>query len=185
MSRKILAFAALAIVGGLMMGSVSEAVAGHSIIGAAKCGMCHKAKTGDQLKIWTESAHAGAYTALGSDAAKKIATEKGLGDPQKEEACLKCHTTHGFLGRDVVVDATGKYEDAEGVSCEACHGAGSDYKSKKVMEDKAAAVAAGLIMEKTDEFCTKCHNAESPTFKSFDLATYWEKIKHPVPAPAK
>lgn len=182
MSRKMLAFVALAIVSGLMTGLVSEAVAGHELIGASKCGMCHKAKTGDQLKIWTESKHAAAFTVLASDEAKKIAADKGLGDPQKEEACLKCHTSQGFLGRDVVANAAGKYEDAEGVGCEACHGAGSDYKAKKVMEDKAAAKAAGLVMEKTVEFCTKCHNEESPTFKSFDLATSWEKVKHPVPA---
>ena len=48
MSRKLIAFVALAIVGGLMTGMVSDAVAGHELIGAPKCKMCHKAKTGDQ-----------------------------------------------------------------------------------------------------------------------------------------
>ena len=182
MSRKLLAFVALAIVGGLMTGLVSDAVAGHELIGAPKCKMCHKAKTGDQWKIWTESAHAGAFTTLGSDESKAIATEMGLGDPQTEEACLKCHTTQGFLGRDVVVNAKGKYKDDEGVGCEACHGLGSDYKSKKVMSDPEAAKAAGLVMPKSEEFCVKCHNEESPTFKAFDFAANWEKIEHPVPA---
>ena len=181
MSRKILGFVALAIVGGLMTGMVSDAIAGHEIIGAPKCIMCHKAKTGDQAGIWSGSKHAGAFATLGTDAAKKIAADKGLGDPQTEAACLKCHTTHGFLGSDVVVNAAGKYEDAEGVGCEACHGAGSDYKSKKVMEDAAAAKAAGLVMDKSEEFCTKCHNEESPTFKGFVLAEKWEAIKHPAP----
>lgn len=181
MSRKLLALVVLAIMGGMMTGLVSDAVAGHELIGASKCKMCHKAKTGDQWGIWEGSKHATAFTTLGTDAAKKIATEKGLGDPQTEEACLKCHTSQGFLGRDVVINATGKYEDAEGVGCEACHGPGSDYKSKKVMEDAAAAKAAGLIMEKTEAFCTKCHNEESPTYKGFDLAERWEAIKHPAP----
>ena len=181
MSRKLIAFVALAIVGGLMTGMVSDAVAGHELIGAPKCKMCHKAKTGDQWAKWEGSKHAGAFATLGTDAAKAVATEKGLGDPQKEEACLKCHATQAFLGRDVVVDAKGKYEDAEGVGCEACHGPGSDYKSKKVMEDSEAAKAAGLVMDKSEEFCVKCHNEESPTFKGFVFADRWAEIAHPVP----
>ena len=181
MSRKILAFVALAVFAGLMSGMVSDAVAGPELVGAPKCKACHKAKTGDQWKIWTESAHAGAFETLASDAAKKIAADKGLGDPQAEAACLKCHTTKGFLGKDVVVNAKGKYLDSEGVGCEACHGPGSDYKSKKVMEDAAAAKAAGLVMDASGETCTKCHNEESPTFKGFEYAERWEQIKHPAP----
>ncbi len=181
MSRKILALVAVVVVGGIVLGMAGAAMANPEIIGAPKCKMCHKAKTGDQWKIWEESAHAGAFATLASEESKKIAADKGLGDPQKEEACLKCHATHAFLGRDVVVNAKGKYEDAEGVGCEACHGAGSDYKSKKVMEDSAAAKAAGLIMNKSAEFCQKCHNEESPTFKGFDFEKRWAEIAHPVP----
>ena len=29
-----------------------------------------------------------------------------------------------------------KYDVAEGVGCESCHGAGADYKKKKIMEDR-------------------------------------------------
>ena len=181
MKKQVLMSISLIVVGIFLLGMASVAVAGNEIVGAPKCKTCHKAKTGDQWAKWEASKHAGAFATLGTDAAKKIATEKGLGDPQKEEACLKCHTTHGFLGRDVVVNATGKYLDSEGVGCEACHGAGSEYKSKKVMVDHDAAVAAGMTMEKTEEFCTKCHNAESPTFTDFVLAERWATIAHPVP----
>ena len=67
------------------------------------------------------------------------------------------------------------------MQCEACHGPGGDYKAMNVMKDKALAVAAGMIVpdEKT---CLKCHNAESPTFKSFDFKTAYAKIAHPRPA---
>jgi len=164
-----------------MAGMVSEAVAGHELVGAPSCKMCHKAKTGDQWKIWTESAHASAFETLASEEAKKIAADKGLGDPQKEEACLKCHTTHAFLGKDTVVATKNKYKDSEGVGCEACHGPGSDYKKKKIMVDSEAAKAAGLLMVKEEAHCAKCHNEESPTFKGFDFAKRWEQIKHPVP----
>lgn len=182
MSRKLLIFVAVVVVGGFMTGLVTTAMAAPEIIGAPGCKMCHKAKTGDQWAKWEGSKHAGAFATLATEEAKKIAAEKGLGDPQTEAACLKCHATKAFLGPEVALSATTKYVDAEGVGCEACHGAGSDYKSKNVMEDSAAAKAAGLIMDKTEASCTKCHNAESPTFKGFDFAARWKEIEHPVPA---
>ena len=152
--------------------------ADHELIGAPKCKMCHKAKTGDQWKIWTESAHAKAFETLASDQAKKITAEQGLGDPQQEAECLKCHATSAFLGSEVKISAKGKYDNSEGVGCEACHGAGSDYK--KVMKDHEAAVAAGLATGLGQEHCKKCHNETSPTFKEFDYAKQWAAIEHPL-----
>ena len=61
-------------------------------IGAENCGKCHKsAKKGNQLGMWQESQHSKAYATLASEEAKAIAKEKGIEDPQKAEACLKCH----------------------------------------------------------------------------------------------
>ncbi|MBC8425426.1 cytochrome C554 [bacterium] len=148
-----------------------------TIIGVPKCKMCHKAKTGDQFKIWSESKHAGAFETLKSEAALAIATEKELGNPWEEPACLKCHTTQAFLGAEL--DAKTKYVDEEGVGCESCHGAGSAYKSKKVMSDHDAAVAAGLTVG-GEETCLKCHNEDSPTFKAFDFEERWAEIAHPT-----
>lgn len=153
------------------------AAADPMIIGADKCKMCHKAKTGDQFAIWEGSVHAKAFETLKSDAAVAAAKEMGLGNPWEEEACLKCHTTQHFLG--AAIDEKGKYDIAEGVSCEACHGAASEYKTLH-KKDVEAAKAVGLILG-DQETCVKCHNEESPTFKGFDYATMWEKIKHPVP----
>jgi hypothetical protein len=152
-----------------------------TIIGVPKCKMCHKAKTGDQFKIWSESKHAGAFETLKSEAAVAVATEKGLGNPWEEAACLKCHTTQAFLG--VELDAKTKYVPEEGVGCEACHGAGSKYKSKKVMEDREAAVAAGLKLE-GETNCVLCHNEESPTYKEFVFEERWAEIAHPIPEEA-
>jgi len=157
-----------------------DVFASPEIIGAPKCKSCHKAKTGDQWKIWTESAHARAFETLASEESRKIASEKGLGDPQQEEACLKCHVTKASLGTGAVVNEKAKYADSEGVGCEACHGPGSDYKSKKVMVDPEAARAAGLVMIENAEGCTQCHNDESPTFKGFDFEARWAEIAHPV-----
>lgn len=183
MKRHLIMVVSLAVLGGFFLGMASEAVAGHELVGASKCKSCHK-KIGNPYALWLKSEHAKAFETLASPEAKKIAADKGLGDPQKEEACLKCHVSRVFLG-DPAVNAKGKYTDAEGVGCEACHGAGSDYKKKKIMKDHDAAIANGLIIEKTEAHCTKCHNEESPTFKAFDFEKQWEEIKHPIVAKKK
>jgi len=174
MNRKILIMS-LALV---IVSAAVAAAADPMIIGVDKCKMCHKAKTGDQFAIWEGSAHAKAFETLKSDAAIAVAKEKGLGNPWEEAACLKCHTTQHFLGAPV--DEAGKYAIEEGVSCEACHGAGSEYKSKKVMEDHDASIAAGLKMD-GESNCVMCHNEESPTFKGFNFEERWAEVKHPIP----
>ena len=164
---------------------VQDAVAGHEIVGTPKCKTCHKKKTGDQWKIWSDSAHARAFETLASEESRKIATEKGLGDPQQEENCLKCHVTRLSLGAEVLINEKAKYSDNEGVGCESCHGPGSDYKAKKIMKDPEAARAAGLIMIDTEDGCTQCHNEESPTFREFDFDKRMAEIAHPVPGGEK
>ena len=99
--------------------------------------MCHKSEAqGEQFPIWEKSAHAKAYATLAGDDAKAIAKEKGIEDPQKADACLKCHVTGYGAAADMFGD---KYDMANGVGCESCHGAGSDYDKMSVMK----AVMAG------------------------------------------
>ncbi|MCF6170829.1 MAG: cytochrome c family protein [Bacteroidales bacterium] len=137
----------------------------YDYIGAAKCKMCHnKATTGAQYKIWAESKHATAMESL-------------KGDEKTDPKCLKCHSTAGSVDASLI--ATLKVE--EGVSCESCHGAGSGYKSKTVMQDQEKAIAKGLVIP-NEQTCLKCHNDESPNFKGFNYDEYWKKIAHPVPA---
>ena len=152
-----------------------------SYIGAKKCGMCHKTeKQGEQLKIWEGSKHSEAFKTLLSEKAVKIAKEKGVkGKASEAKECLKCHTTGA--GADAkLFDKKFKIED--GVQCESCHGAGSDYKSMKVMKDRKQAVEAGLqVYEKTETLCVTCHSKESPTYKEFKFEEMWNKIKHSIP----
>ena len=165
----------------LALGPAAASAADHAFIGAAKCKMCHnKAEKGGQYDKWLSTSHAKAFELLGSEKAKAIGTEKGIADPQKADACLKCHVTGHGAAAALLTD---KYSAAEGVSCESCHGAGGDYWKMNVMKDRALSIAAGLVIpdEKT---CVRCHNAESPTFKSFDFATYSAKIAHPDPTTA-
>jgi len=157
----------------------------HKYIGVAKCKMCHNsAKSGMQFKVWTESKHSQAYTALASDKAKAIAADKKIADPQKAAECIKCHVTGAGLAADSVTAAL-KPED--GVQCEVCHGPGSEYKKDSVMKGiRAGTMKAedyGLQLP-TKETCVKCHNSDSPTFKSFDWAADSAKIAHPVPKAA-
>lgn len=156
----------------------------HAFVGTKDCGMCHKSeKQGQQLSIWESSAHAKAYTTLKSEKADQIAEEKGFTTKAVEtEACLKCHAS-GYNADASLLGAKFKIED--GVQCETCHGAGSDYKSLKVMKVRADAVANGLILyDKVETLCVKCHNSESPTFDAatFNVEEMWGKIKHTIPA---
>lgn len=148
-------------------------------VGSETCAkVCHKtARQGEQLRIWQESRHAGAFETLGTDAAKAIGKKMGIDDPQKSDKCLKCHTTaHGV--EEGFLRAT--YAHKEGVGCERCHGAGSLYQVRSVMMDRDKSIAAGLLLpdEKT---CLQCHNEESPTYKPFDYKTFQAKIAHPKP----
>lgn len=80
------------------------------------------------------------------------------------------------------------------VSCEACHGAGSDYKKLMMPAkwkadpegSKKAAIAAGLVFPPTEATCVNCHKKEgNPNFKEFDFAKM-KGLVHPVAAaPAK
>lgn len=151
-------------------------------IGATKCRTCHrKPEAGEQYPKWEESAHARAFQTLGTEEAKTIAAEMGIDDPQAADACLKCHVT----GHGVAAERLGdKYSIDEGVTCEACHGAGGNYYKKKTMESITSGEIEGAsvgLVTPTEETCTGCHNEESPTFKGFDFEASSAEIAHPIP----
>jgi hypothetical protein len=161
----------------------SAMAADHAFTGATKCKTCHnKPAEGAQYDQWLSTKHAKAFEALATDAAKAAAKAKGIDDPQTADACLKCHVTgHGaaaaLLGE--------KYNKAEGVTCESCHGAGGDYYKMTVMKDIAAGkveMASVGMIKPTKETCVKCHNEESPTFKGFNFEEAVKKIAHAKPA---
>jgi hypothetical protein len=166
----------------LAIGAFAQGKAKPQYGGVSTCKACHlTAKSGAQFKLWESSPHAKAFETLKSEAAVKIAKEKGIADATKADACLKCHVTaHG-----VAAELKGpKLAMEEGVSCEACHGPGSEYKGRQVMLDiydgKVDGAKYGLVAQ-TKESCMTCHNSQSPTFKGFDFAEYSKKIAHPTP----
>lgn len=153
---------------------------GPKYVGAYACGSCHQGpKMGYQLSLWQLSPHARAYAVLSTPAAAELAKKRGItGDPQLAPACLKCHVTGGGPGAAVAKT----YDLMEGVGCESCHGAGSEYMPETVMRDRAGAARAGLrpVTEKT---CNGCH--ASAHGKPFSFVTAKLKIAHPTtPEPA-
>ena len=165
----------------LVVNSYGQDKKANSFIGAEACGMCHKTdKQGKQLDIWKKSKHAEAFKTLQSEKADKIAADLGHKTPAaKTEACLKCHASGYNVDKALIGE---KFKVEDGVQCETCHGAGSNYKSLKVMKNKQDAIANGLnVPENVEKFCTSCHNSDSPTFKEFKFAEMWDKIKHPTP----
>ena len=152
--------------------AVSAYAQAPTYVGAGKCQMCHKTeKQGQQYPIWEKSNHSKAFAALSSPGAAANAQALGVKDPATDAKCLKCHAPVAEF-------------KAEGVTCEACHGAGSDYKALSVMKAKDEAVKKGLKLYANPEaiktWCLGCH--KDAHGKSFDFAAAWDKIKHPVPA---
>jgi len=146
-------------------------------IGADKCKMCHnKPTTGDQYGKWLKDPHAKAMKTLASQEALDYAKKNGIADPAKEAKCLKCHSTYEKAGSSLRAGITPE----EGVSCEACHGPGSNYKSPTVMKNLKLAKESGLIIP-DQTVCLGCHNKENPFFKEFNFETAKAKIAHPDP----
>ena len=178
---KIYALAIVFSIAVMAMGFTQEET--HKYAGTKACMPCHTgAKKGDQAGIWKASSHAKAYEALSSVKAIDAAKAKGIDKPQEAKECLECHT----LGKTVPATALDeKFDIKDGVQCESCHGAGSDYRKPAIMKDKAQAVAAGMTDWKDDAaieaFCKGCHNEKSPTFKGFNFAEMYAKIKHAKP----
>jgi hypothetical protein len=176
----IIGFVAVGFVGGVLAEEDAEESA-FEYVGVKRCKTCHKKEaSGDQYGKWLEGAHAKAYESLASEESIAKAEELGLGNPQEAPECLECHAT-AFA---VMGDAKAKITLEEGVSCESCHGAGSEYKSKKTM----VALAKGEIdpasvglMTPTEETCVGCHNPDNPFHEEFVFEEFLAKIAHPYP----
>ena len=148
-------------------------------VGVEACAECHKGPTmGYQFSKWRMGPHANAYAVLGTPAARVFAEEIGVeGEPLVTAACLKCHAT---VHHDPAGGVSESYAVYEGVGCEACHGAGSDYVPEVVMKDERAATLAGT-KEVTRDTCLRCH--QDAHGKPFDYQAALNKIAHPTKLP--
>ena len=125
--RKQALWIALAVVVVVLV-SFSAQAQDHAYVGAAKCKMCHKV----QHASWETTSHA-----------KATEDAKASTDREFSADCLKCHATNAS-------------EDFAGVQCEACHGAGADFKKMSIMKDQEKAIANGLVIP-TQGTCDVCH----------------------------
>jgi hypothetical protein len=159
--------------------AAAEDKAAPKFTGPKKCKLCHTAaSTGAQYKVWEKSPHAEAFKVLSSEKALTAGKAKGVEHPDKDPKCLKCHVTGFGEPADRLGD---KVPQEEGISCEACHGAGEFYAKKEVFEKgKDEAVKNGLQIP-DEKLCRKCHNEESPFYKEFNFEEYKKKIAHPKP----
>jgi RecJ-like exonuclease len=156
---------------------------GNQYVGTTSCRPCHQHVQHNQYKIWSESAHAAAFKTLKTDNAKDVAAKSGVnGPPEKAEACLKCHAT----GYNLDAKRLGKKFGVEdGVQCETCHSAGSEYKKLQTMKNHAKSVAAGMAdlsaEGAVEKLCAECHNEKSPNYTGFAFAQRWAEIEHNYP----
>lgn len=193
LSVVLLAFATLAF----------EVSADAKFVGVKDCRKCHKKeKDGNQFGQWKASEHAKSYDSLGTDQAKKLAAQSGVkGDPQQAKACLVCHASPKFddNGNERPKTAFMKnFKLEEGVQCEVCHGAGSNYKKNKTMKAITKEGGAGVsplakktgLIKPDEALCLKCHVDKitiggvqyvNPTYKGFDFAARYKEVDHPKP----
>lgn len=169
--RKLALYGMLALA---LFGLPFMAYTSEEYVGAQKCKICHI----KIFKSWSETRHAKAFEVLAPGVAAE-AKKKAKLDPQKDytvdPACIACHTT-------------GKTSMFPGVQCEACHAAGRDYTSAKIMNKKKyaenrelqhkLALEAGLVIKPEESLCKTCHNEKSPTFKPFDFAERCQQVTH-------
>ncbi|MFQ5649292.1 MAG: cytochrome c family protein [bacterium] len=144
--------------------------AGHeySFVGTKGCKKCHL----KQFKSWKTTNMAKAFDILKAGERAEAKKQAGL-DPAKDYTqdteCLPCHTTgYGKSGGFVSLEET---PQLAGVSCEMCHGAGSEYVKEQYMHLKnknykrSEVVKVGLNSPVTGKSCTEvCHNEKSPFF---------------------
>jgi hypothetical protein len=141
----------------LALVSVGAAQApGRAFVGVASCGgtTCHGRSEGDgkivrqdELMRWQDPAspagiHSRAYRALAEPRARAIAARLGIGEATSAPMCLGCHATPTGAA------ATGpRFLRSDGVGCEACHGAASEWLAShySVGASHAANVARGMV----------------------------------------
>ena len=84
--------------------------------GPDACGECHK----ETVKSWKESHHSSTFKDMPrSDEAREIADKMGIKRIKSESDCLTCHFT--------LAEEEAAVKPIAGISCESCHGAGSDW----------------------------------------------------------
>ena len=126
---------------------VSRATARY--VGVGACSGCHA----DATTTWSGTTHAHAMDTL--------AAHQASFNPD----CFRCHVT-GFLHPGGYAGAS--TPELGAVTCEACHGPGSDHVA-------APAVGYGELPG-DGAACVACHTHDNSP--EFTFASYWAKVRH-------
>jgi hypothetical protein len=102
-------------------------------------------------ELWKNGPHAHAMQSL-------------EGRSAKDGRCLSCHAPQAEKG-------------IAAVTCESCHGPGQYYSPAYVMKDAELSRAVGLE-DPGEKSCRSCHDASSPSLKSFDFKEKLKTIDH-------
>lgn len=113
-----------------------------AFVGAEACRDCHAAYN----QAWSTTKHARALNQL-------TRADRTSG------RCIRCHVTDTAEMMAAQKDNP-KFPD---VQCEACHGAGRPH----VEAARAGNAADARTRPISEETCTRCHNTESPHYKTF------------------
>ncbi len=120
----------------------------YALAGTESCRDCHR----EDCASWTETRHAHAWQTL-----------LGRGD-HVDPQCQSCHTTgYGLPGG---FRSVARSPDRTSVGCESCHGPSRGHVA--LPSTRTPFSAKGQ--------CLSCHDRENSP--SFDLAAYWQKIRH-------
>jgi len=162
----------------------AQAVKQPVYVGARACANCHEGRTaGNQYSHWLTTAHSKAWASLAMPEATAIARLSGLLDePARSPICLGCHAT---AADSEAWERDPAFSLEDGVQCEKCHGAGSEYMDAAVMRDPDAARRAGL-RKFTKRDCAVCHYVKGSHVAvhqkpALDVDEAWERLAHRKP----
>ena len=153
---------------------IIDTSAGYTYVGSGACFSCHASgPASGPAGHWIASRHSRAFHTLSSDQARALAASRedyeDITDPTAEQRCRMCHLTAAQNPHAVFNEG---FDQRQGVGCEACHGPGSAYMARQIMQDRAAFLARGGRIP--DELtCRTCHRDEA-----FDFAVRLERIRH-------
>jgi hypothetical protein len=151
--------------------AVFQGPSGHGYVGVASCAgsTCHGRSEADgrivrqdELRLWQEpsspsGAHSRAWRVLTEPRARAIAARLGIGEASSAPMCLGCHATSARAQRGP------RFLTSDGVGCESCHGAASDWLPSHyaVGGTHAANVARGMVPLENPRAragqCLDCH----------------------------
>ena len=144
-------------------------------VGDQTCRQCHA----EEYRLWLGTRHARSFVTLQTRMAMMMSPDSTEApSPTQSLICLACHGP-GASAPDSLRTCTFRFE--EGVSCEACHGAGGAYAREAIMHDRKCSAASGLVMP-SEEHCLECHTTpanHNPVVDGpFRYREWLNKIRH-------